>query len=409
MNSNSLLFSSVDWHIVKENIENRIKQEVGEHDGNRLLNTSVDDLCDYLTKKYWLEIPVLQKSSIEADQREAQVDVSHGFRYEHCGIGSTHVPGTTVEIIIPFAGDPDAFKIKPTTYRLDPPHANIQNNSLALEFTGIEMVQEELKTKVDAKISNIEWYLDNLKNDANPLNSSLERIAKKAIEDRKEKLLNAQNLVASLGYPIKERPDSPKTYTAPNVRRKIKPTSPPASSKPYNPEPTLSDHDYNHILDVIQNMTHVMERSPSAFSKMKEEDLRSHFLVQLNGHFEGNATGETFNYEGKTDILIREDGKNLFIGECKFWGGPKKLTETIDQLLGYSSWRDTKVSIIVFNRNKDFTKVLESIKSTVTDHPNCKRFVEQMNETSFRYIFSHRDDRNREMTLTVLAFDVPSA
>jgi hypothetical protein len=54
-------------------------------------------------------------------------------------------------------------------------------------------------------------------------------------------------------------------------------------------------------------MTHVMEQSPHAFVKMGEEDLRTHFLVQLNGVYEGQATGETFNFEGKTDILIRID------------------------------------------------------------------------------------------------------
>jgi hypothetical protein len=37
--------------------------------------------------------------------------------------------------------------------------------------------------------------------------------------------------------------------------------------------------------------------------------------VQLNRHFEGAATGETFNHRGKTDILIRVDGKNIFIAE----------------------------------------------------------------------------------------------
>jgi hypothetical protein len=31
----------------------------------------------------------------------------------------------------------------------------------------------------------------------------------------------------------------------------------------------------------------VMERSPSAFASMGEEDIRQHFLVQLNGQFEG--------------------------------------------------------------------------------------------------------------------------
>ena len=43
-----------------------------------------------------------------------------------------------------------------------------------------------------------------------------------------------------------------------------------------------------------------------------KRDLRQHFLVQLNGQYEGQAVGETFNYEGKTDILIRSEGKKPF-------------------------------------------------------------------------------------------------
>jgi hypothetical protein len=151
-----------------------------------------------------------------------------------------------------------------------------------------------------------------------------------------------------------------------------------------------------------------MELSPAAFATIDEESLRSHFLVQLNGHYEGGATGETFNYEGKTDILIRVDGKNIFIAECKYWDGPKKLTDTLDQLLSYSSWRDTKVAVILFNRRKNFSAVLEAIPPAVEAHQNCKRFVWRQSETNFRYIFAHRDDPNREMTLTVMAFDVPS-
>ena len=58
---------------------------------------------------------------------------------------------------------------------------------------------------------------------------------------------------------------------------------------------------------------------------MKEEDIRVHYLVQLNGHYEGNATGETFNLEGKTDISIRDNAQVLFIAELKFWDGPRSL------------------------------------------------------------------------------------
>ena len=37
----------------------------------------------------------------------------------------------------------------------------------------------------------------------------------------------------------------------------------------------------------------------------------------LNAQFEGKAAGEVFNGQGKTDILIREGGRNAFIAECK--------------------------------------------------------------------------------------------
>jgi hypothetical protein len=166
--------------------------------------------------------------------------------------------------------------------------------------------------------------------------------------------------------------------------------------------------DYEEILRIIKNMTRVMELSPESFRGMGEEDLRTHFLVQLNGAFEGQATGETFNFQGKTDLLIRVDGKNVFIGECKFWGGEKAFLDTISQLLSYLSWRDTKTAVLVFNKNADFSKVLETIKAVVSKHPQYKRDNGTIDETNFRYVFSQPNDANRELTLTVMAFDIPT-
>ena len=55
---------------------------------------------------------------------------------------------------------------------------------------------------------------------------------------------------------------------------------------------------------------------------------------------------EAFNSDGKTDILIREEDKNVFIGECKFYDGPKTVTDTLKQICGYTTWRDVKLAII---------------------------------------------------------------
>ena len=140
---------------------------------------------------------------------------------------------------------------------------------------------------------------------------------------------------------------------------------------------------------------------------MGEEDLRFLFLVPLNTQYEGQATGETFNYQGKTDILIRADGKNVFIAECKFWKGPKAFGEAVDQLLGYATWRDGKTAILVFNRGTDTTTVLSGIDATVKAHASFKRLVEWKHESGFRYVLRSRDDANRELTLTVLVFQVP--
>jgi hypothetical protein len=78
----------------------------------------------------------------------------------------------------------------------------------------------------------------------------------------------------------------------------------------------------------------------ASFATLDEESIRNHILLQLNGHYDGAATGETFNSNGKTDILIRMEDIHIFIRLCKFWHGPKAFEEAIDQLPSYLTWRD---------------------------------------------------------------------
>lgn len=265
----------------------------------------------------------------------------------------------------------------------------------------------EIRSEFARDMANIKEYLDSIASDVTGFNSTLRETASRLIDGRREKLLEDRGLVESMGFPLKSRSGVPKTYAAPQVRRRIAPGPPPAQEEPYKPEPALSVDDYEHILSIISNMVMVMERSPQAFKGMGEEDLRQHFLVQLNGHYEGQATAETFNFEGKTDILVRADSRNIFIAECKFWSGPVSLRSALDQLLGYAAWRDTKTALLLFNRDRTMSTVLNAIPDTVGAHPRYKGDRAYESETGFRYVFGHRDDPNRDLTLTVLVFDVP--
>ncbi len=410
MRDREYLFSTASWHDVERSQLQKMQQTISAMDGNRLLNTSVEDLVGYFCEQFKIEIPNLLTEEIVVDQRETQIDVSRDHnRMIFDRSRPFHITGTEIEVEIPFVGEAEAFKIQPTTYTTSPPQARVCGNTLVLNIVGTNLDAERLRSDIDRTVTEIQSHLSTLRTNAQSLAAQLPNQSRSAIESRRQKLLSDRNLLGGLGFKMKPRSGARQTFTAPEVRRKLAPALPAASTSPYKPEPALSNADYEHILGVLQNMVEVMERSPSAFESMDEESIRSHFLVQLNGHYEGQATGETFNYQGKTDILVRSEGKNIFIGECKFWSGPKMLTETIDQLLGYTSWRDTKVAVIVFNRNKDFSRVLASIMETAKAHSNFKRDLPGSTETVFRYCFAHKDDKNRELFLTILAFDVPQA
>lgn len=409
MRDRQYLFNDADWFSVERNQLQKMAEEIAAVNGDRLLNTAVDDLARYFESKFNVEVPSLINEEIVVDQRETKIDVRHDpRRWIDDRSRPVYVPGTEVEVEIPFTGDAEVFRVQPTSYTLNPPRAEVRSNALVLRISGTDLSAEGVQQSINQTINDIQSYLSTLRTNAAGLNQQLFQRAKTAIEARRQKLLADRNLVGALGFKMKQRDGNQRTFSAPEVKRKIAPVMPTASSTPYKPEPVLNNEDYEHILGVLDNMVHVMERSPSAFHHMDEEALRTHFLVQLNGHYEGQATGETFNYQGKTDILVRSGDRNIFIAECKFWGGPKKLTETIDQLLGYSSWRDTKTAVIIFNRNRDFSRVLAAVPETVKQHPNFKREIAGNTETRFRYCFSHRDDTNRELLLTILVFDVPT-
>lgn len=393
-----LLFCFDDWSSVQRSQLHQIHEEIMNYDGNRLLNTAESDLIKYFVNKYQMNVPTLLEEDIcssQDEERRSDREYRNTFLV------------TFVTLDIPFTGDATFFKIQPQTYSLNPPRAQIKQNNLILRIDVTNLDSQQVQNNFENTIKDIKENLEQLKISVKEFNNSLENYIQKRLVNRRNQVLANRNLVASLKYPMKSRNDDT-TCTVPEIKRKIVPQPPQASTKPFAPEPTLAQEDFEHILTVIENMTKVMERTPQAFCNINEEDLRSHYLVQLNGHYEWDASAETFNKGGKTDILIRKDGKTLFIAECKFWKGEKSFLATIDQLLGYLSWRDTKSAIIIFNRNQDLTNVLKTIEEMTPTHPNYKKKLRKQSETQTHYLFSHKDDPNREMTIAILVFEVPS-
>lgn len=406
-----MLFNRVSIFDILADQKQQIKQKIQSLEQNYVLNTSEDDLVTWIVGEFSLDVPVIDEPGIHVDYGEKQIDVSRDpMRVFIDRERAFYVPGTQVTFIVPFTGDAAFFDVQPQnfTYSSGGSRASVVKSEVHFTYTSANLDGERVKREFQNELQLFKQNLQNLKAAADRQNGELQQQVREQVRQRKEKLLRDAQMAASIGFPIKRRDGVPTTYAVPVQKRKPKIERPPAPSGQFQPEPVLAMEEYENILGIIRNMVRVMEQSPKAFETMGEEDLRTHFLVQLNAQYEGRATGETFNFQGKTDILIRAEGRNVFIAECKFWGGEKQFFETIDQLLSYLSWRDTKTAVLIFNRNVNFSEVLKKIAESSVKHSCYKRTLQTIDESNFRYVFHQTNDVNRELILSVLAFDVPA-
>jgi hypothetical protein len=386
----------------------KIKEEIYGFDEDYILNVSEDDLVKALTSKYMLKPPVLKlDEKYQLEPKEIDVDVSRDpSRYISDRRRPFYIKGTLITVIIPFDGDEELFCYSPSPFiRL--PMGRISKDNLIMEYKITSHNPELLKKMIDDEIQLVQNCLSIVKKDVDNFNNSLENYIRNLVKTRKEKLLKDRNLASSLDIPIRRRSDVSWTYSVTVKPKKISVELPKVKSEKFEPEPALAIEIYEEILKILENMILTMERSPKTFSKLKEEELRNFLLVILNANFEGEAMGEVFNYMGKTDILIRHKNSNVFIAECKFWRGEKAFLEAIDQLFRYVTWRDTKLAILIFNRDGNLKTILEKIPQLVKSHPFYKRTIKIDGETKFRYVLHVPNDRNREVILTIMVFDIP--
>ncbi len=253
MYGQELLFSERDLRAVMEATKAKMLQEIEAYPANQLLNTSLDDLATYFAAKFEITPVNIIDDQIRVDQQETKVDVSRDpMRSITDRDRPFYIPGTLITLYVPFEGDPDIFNCRPSAFNCNPPRGRIQGNMLEFAISCTGHNAQAVKSELDRLLGSVREYLGWAARDLTSFNTTLKDVARRHIEARRQKLLNDQGLVASLGFPLRERPSAPTTYIAPEVRRKVVPKPPPASTKAYVPEPTLEMAEYENILSIIQ-------------------------------------------------------------------------------------------------------------------------------------------------------------
>lgn len=310
---------------------------------------------------------------------------------------------------IPFSGEADLLTCVPSTRILWTTEVIVEDSCVCFDIINFDGNPDGIKNQANRVVDDMKRQWSYVANQVNSYNSSLGSQVRNLVQARKQHLFDKNELLASLGVPLKKREGFPQTFAIPSPKtvRTIHVAKPAVTERGFKPEPTLRIDDYVAILQVIHDVGKQFERMPSTYVGKSEEELRDHFLLFLEPRFAGAATGETFNKSGKTDILIRHEGSNVFIAECKFWKGEKAFLETITQLFRYLTWRDSKAAVILFVQNRDFTSVIRTVETAAPKHPNYLGFASKQDDSWLNYRFHINGDPNREVKTAILLFHIP--
>lgn len=388
----------------KSNAASAIESEKDDY----ILNVNEDDYVTHRVSEAAVDNIEIHVDDIYASSSEQMIPAEYFPNSFYVRQGKSYKKDV-IKFHVPISGNIQLIHCMPSSRIMWTMEVEINSDEFCFEIINFSDNSDEIVREKDSNIRSILQQCENVKSEVDKFNESLEQHIRSVFNSRKERIKKSSGVLASLGVPIKKSSTVPETFSVPTPqkRKKVVPNKPQVKDFGFTPEPSLDDSTYNDILQLIHDVGKEFERLPSLYAGKEEEHLRDHFLMMLEPNFEGSATGETFNKTGKTDILLRHEGTNIFIGECKFWKGEKSFLATISQLLGYLTWRDSKAAVIMFVPNKDFTSVVEAVKDVALKHPNALKFVTEKDETWINYEFHLNEDRNRVVKLAVMLYHTP--
>lgn len=409
MRDSRLLFYEDDLDAQLRARQSQINRAVDDISEQQFLISNDQELVDHIVADFIVEPLELREDARTMKKTETQVDVSNdplrGFLSRHSG--PFYIPGTRVDVDIPFAGEGWLFHCRTKTWFTTFPHAEVNRENIRISISlPHDAEPAKFKEGYESELQLIKKYVDISHNEVVAYNQSLPQLVQQLIMDRRERLKKHADIAELLDIPLAEKAGAPSIKPV-KVQIRRPPPLPTPPKTGLTPEPGITNETYEHILHFIRHQGRTFERTPATYAVHGEEDLRNIILAQLNGHFEGDAVGEVFRGHGKTDICIEQDNRVAFIGECKLWAGPSSLTSALDQLLGYLTWRDSKASLIMFNsKNKNFSKILEVLPDTVESHSLFIRDLSCEETGEWRVQMRSEEDEGRRVTVHIFVFDL---
>ncbi len=406
--SNELLFSQKRLGDARRGQLASIRQEVDSISKVKFQANNDEQVTEHIYSK--MEITPI---TIYRDQASLSEPKETSFTRQSMLDETIQDAGVEIVLYIPYTGESDLWGMQPNTYNHSPPRGSVESKrgndqagilKIYLEYYQQEFQGDKVNQEVEKALSSIEQYLGWIKRDIEAHNKQLKNEISRLVRQRRERLGAIQDVTRTLNIPIKKREGVPDATPLHIHRKQIKPL---ASKVQPEPSHEISEEDFQAILKVVRHEGATYERTPKTYAMHNEEELRDILLAHLNGHFEGQATGETFRKKGKTDVAIEFENRAAFIAECKVWHGEKQLLKAVNQLLGYLTWRDVKTALVIYNKEvTGFKGIQEKLPEILRTHPNFISIEQLSGGEEWRLRLRSEDDPERFITVQVFMFNL---
>lgn len=195
-----VLFWEYDWFGVVEAQKRAVQRDIDSLSDRDFENATTDEIVASVCEKFSLRAPTLDRENITVKQREVDIERGlerRGYFSDH---GSYTVKGTAIDVRVPFDGDKEMFKVKPTTFTTVIPRGRIDGNSLLFTISGTDLTTDNVKSEIERRLNEVQQWLDFQSKSVGNFPTELSQIAKQAVDRRKDKLDADRELVSGLGF-----------------------------------------------------------------------------------------------------------------------------------------------------------------------------------------------------------------
>jgi hypothetical protein len=158
MPRDQLLFSEGDLYSTLDAQSSAAGKSVEEIPREQFLATTVDTLVEHLCSKFAIEPLVIYEDKMTMDHKETRVEVTGRFDYDFGDGGRVFTPGHELVFYLPFTGDPQLWRMRPSTWSSMPPRGEVDSRQsvLVIRLTNTGNTEaDRFKQELQSQLSGI--------------------------------------------------------------------------------------------------------------------------------------------------------------------------------------------------------------------------------------------------------------